>query len=1216
MKLERNMEEKLYTTEESLDLRIFISNTRSFSYDSIERSAHVIVSHYRLKHSNNKDIEIMLSNINKIIYMHEIIKLIKSHFNHKQMRKSSIRVQLLLIRLAPFEYINSNNSDSENEIIKQEPEYSECDRGVFLRLITLLLSEEIYFQERYSNTARMTDDCASSLILSEYLTSIMERLFEYYKCLDNDQYNVNRGLGEIFRSLEIGIDGRNNKRRLEVCYNLYDDMKKNIVKSPLIRIINNIKNVSALDKESYESKDTHYQCLCDLLNYLIRIDETNISLFGQRQQQSLLEKILVNLRQNLAEKDFFTLKNSLMKVVREEWKSIQSLRDEKKKSYDKLFKGKKPSEEPECDPKYLIDTNRFSFFGLLLQAQLHLEIAWLANLHSKHWLRRYRHDNEYSWSPKKTTLLIKFDFGKGFDVKKILDSLWNYIHIPIPLSEDVQSSRALQSDIPNVLSPLRFVYPDQSYLFELTQSFRQLMIDNENDLLSSFFIELLSQQEVNESRLSYLRRLAIVGYLIQQSNLHETNQTYLSDCVEAYDNNKGLTDEEKVQRDVYIQIMAQYYFAHFLSQQGDLTSENISTDLAINLLSQFNSLQAAGNWVYIQERELEFLRTVVVRHLFDFLYDNMSEGEPDDDFSRICEILTKFSAIHLNIKTVFHEISRFQIRESSRLQESAVSSDKTVCEYFWSAMYLPIFIMEDYDHFCDRLATIALHEYHSELKIRRMNCLFIAEEEIEKAPKSVRLTSKQFEKPLCGSMLEKDFKDVVAQRPHPYLRALVRIHKLYTIVLQKEPDDEIIVELCKYALLVTVVNHEGKYNYTVPLTESQKLKLIDNFTHIELGLLLKNHFEGFYESLCYWILNDDRSLDDLKKVSIALLQSKLHERFIDIILEKMISSTDISIFPFYRLCAIIFPEMRDSIPIIDKVITKTFDYFSQYGYLHFIEKKKLSSSIFPTLVNALLSFPEDCTKKISGYLSDCIYKLLTSSQIVGPHEPTPRALLNEFLADTILCFLKRGATLLRLQVEGSEFPSNAMLELIKQRHFDVLKCVLRYYRDRSEGGLITNLKDYVNQCPLFLAINNGADEELTLLMLKLGFSRTLVDRCMSPNCTPAESKKAAGLSFNARAMSVFLTLTNQENIRLKHENEQLQKEMGRARASDKSSTPSTSVDLMPFERVASTNADVPSEPSSPRARTPRFFRRENEESIIEQGSVESTPGQASSRFLN
>lgn len=310
------MEEKLYTTEESLHSRTFISNTRSYSYDSIERSARVIVSHYRLNHSNNRDIEIMLSNINKIIYMHEIIKLIKSHFNHKNNRKTSVRVELLLIRLAPFEYINSNNSDSEDELVKQEPEYSECDRGVFLRLITLLLSEEIYFQERYSNTASMADDCASCLILSEYLTSIMERFFECYKCLDNNQYSVNRELREIFRSLEIGIDGRNNKRHLEICYNLYDEMKKNNVDSRLIRIVNNIKNVSALDQGIYETNDTHYQILCDLLNYLIRIHETCISTSSQRQQQSLLEKFLISSRQNLAEKYFFTLKNSLMKIIK------------------------------------------------------------------------------------------------------------------------------------------------------------------------------------------------------------------------------------------------------------------------------------------------------------------------------------------------------------------------------------------------------------------------------------------------------------------------------------------------------------------------------------------------------------------------------------------------------------------------------------------------------------------------------------------------------------------------------------------------------------------------------------------------------------------------------------------------------------------------------------------------------------------------------------
>lgn len=311
----------------------------------------------------------------------------------------------------------------------------------------------------------------------------------------------------------------------------------------------------------------------------------------------------------------------------------------------------------------------------------------------------------------------------------------------------------------------------------------------------------------------------------------------------------------------------------------------------------------------------------------------------------------------------------------------------------------------------------------------------------------------------------------VADKPQSYFRALCRVYRQYQTA-KLAPNDDSLITLVKQYLLAGSDGDEAdkalaRTVANTSITPLQMATLIKKSTQEELNAFMQNN-------------------------SSMLLNSIL----LSIIEFKTISAED-----YLRLGQAIVNA------------NKQLEAFNVFSSTLLLSQDAMSDPNTLVLCRTVLTSVNILDAQWVPLLSRAAFNMVTT--INPPIDFT----------ETLLLLVEKGANLLQcetLEVGKGKEATNTMLYLIKNQHFDALLAVLQFYKQNPKA-IIDTEKDnyYLDQNPLFLAMSNGANGKIIKLMLKLGFSHTVVDACLSEKHDSNIIKQTAALKKNGEALAAL-----------------------------------------------------------------------------------------------
>lgn len=555
-------------------------------------------------------------------------------------------------------------------------------------------------------------------------------------------------------------------------------------------------------------------------------------------------------------------------------------------------------------------------------------------------------------------------------------------------------------------------------------------------------------------------------------------------------------------------------------------------------------------------------------------HDESSKISDTPMLNQLCKILFHCLFVNQKYDILYREFLRFhKLFGSADSHQNA--SAQIIRDEIVATLQLPISERESPTQHLDRLATVIVlldaKRLYSEIEFRRWANLIYAQQVVDREKSDRRLTSTDLEQKLDTgySVLPKQhFDDFVSRFPADYLRALCRVYQQYSL-LGIPTSYDIKVTMIKNYLLAQqslMLTSSNQDQLTNELNEKDK-ELVESIlrgSNINIKIVLEQCSEELITTLIFLAYDkleqffqhmstfgDGISEEALTKLGRALVKADRHRDFINELLEDKHKINEM--LPLYKLCAVIFKEMNKeqesgNIACIINFLRVTLNHYADQALARFQRPGGTGADIFPLLLTPLSAFTQCYENEIVPTLNQAVYRMLVSpglNVIITGDNPFQY----RDVTPTLLCLLKHGASLLTPQAETFEQgkkASNALLHLISQGHFDVLKAVFHFYI-KNHDSLVEIHPDTQyggrERDPLCTAINNGADYELTTIMLNLGFSQSVVQYYLSEARNSEEVEMATVLRSNAPAIRALQNFNQLKLQQSEFDNQRLRKEI-------------------------------------------------------------------------
>lgn len=659
-----------------------------------------------------------------------------------------------------------------------------------------------------------------------------------------------------------------------------------------------------------------------------------------------------------------------------------------------------------------------------------------------------------------------------------------------------------------------------------------------------FIMELLNPDETIFNKWEVIRLSALAGFLI--------NNLSLEKVIDINFNLSKFTHEELGDRSAILQFFIKHSFAsRALELSKSLDNSSTCTQLELDLLNRFEQLDEHG--LTISEFELKQLSTAIL-HLLESL---SSLSDNPDEVEGLMIVLVKITFEHLGILTLIDIFQKLVVK-----QEKVYIS---ACQHLLSKLLNDIDSNETYEHYLERLsAAVSLHAIYEPMQphyLARMILLINAFNVIEVSSDEQRLLPNDFKVEYgdLGCSPVSAFEAFVKDRQKSYLRALCSCYRLNTKLAVKIPtlikqyltvkQQNLPIAHADNNLIGEILNNQISIADTVAIVEELSLdNLIIFATHhfTILSNLIRsitpeipnNTFENCCSAYSVTLKISDNALELIgRAIMIANKQVMLYA---DIISNKL----NIYNHNIFIILAMIFensPKDRDNSDQISELLVIILNAFFDEPSNLYVRIK--NSNYITSLSRLLACAPIDTPAYNNIYLPN-LNKIAYNhivNMIAKAFNYSKNPINQSEYMSVLFCILINGADITdpqKIITPQSSTTTNAILTLIKNKNFDILKQLLEFYRNNPQAIIDSNkITNYCGENPLYLAICNGGDTEIITQMLELGFSTELVNNYLLEKHDTTIIKQAVPLKKNSDALTaLYLFITKCDSYTTPHSN--------------------------------------------------------------------------------